>query len=86
MKSPVKSGEATTSQAWSPSQRFNKIQALPEFVAKLRQGRVEGEELVQKSCDLYTRARFKDGVSQRKNTCTYIGPLFNIGPLFKDTP
>ena len=44
------------------------VEALPDFLSKLqgkgllRVGGAEVEELVVRSCDLYTMARFKDGV------------------------
>lgn len=67
--SEASSEKAAPSRVVSPYQRFSKIQSLPDFVSMLKQGGLlcveglEGEGLVERSCDLYTMARFKDGVS-----------------------
>ena len=46
--------------------RGRRIEAFPDFVSKLRTVKSFGElekELLNRACDLYTKARFKDGVS-----------------------
>ena len=52
-----------------PSERHNIPTPLPDFVSKLqgagmlhKEGMSGGDELVKRSCELYTAARFKDGV------------------------
>ena len=64
------SNRVAVTEMYTHFQRPSRVEALPSFIFKLQEKGLLGEEaeereeFVLKSCNIYTMARFKDGVSK----------------------